>query len=76
MTKADLVDEVVRVSSVSKKHAEIIVNTVFTSIVDALQRELNNTNGTITVDVPIEDALHGGPTLNQIGVDWPSRPTG
>jgi len=39
MTKADLVDEVVRVADVSKKHAEIIVNTVFSSIVDALQRE-------------------------------------
>ena len=39
MTKADLVDEVVRVSSVSKKDAETIVNTVFASIVDALQRE-------------------------------------
>ena len=39
MTKADLVEEVVRVASVSKKHAEIIVNTVFSSIVDALQRE-------------------------------------
>ena len=39
MTKADLVEEVVRVSKVSKKHAEIIVNTVFSSIVDALQRE-------------------------------------
>ena len=39
MTKADLVEEVVRVSSVSKKHAEIIVNTVFSSIIEALQRE-------------------------------------
>ena len=37
MTKADLVDEVVRVADVSKKHAEIIVNTVFSSIVEALQ---------------------------------------
>lgn len=39
MTKADLVEEVVKVASVSKKHAEIIVNTVFSSIVGALQRE-------------------------------------
>ena len=39
MTKADLVEEVVKVSSVSKKHAEIIVNTVFASIVDALHRD-------------------------------------
>ncbi len=39
MTKADLVDEVVKVSSVSKKHAEIIVNTVFTSIIEALHRD-------------------------------------
>ena len=39
MTKADLVDEVVRVTHVSKKHAEIIVNTVFSSIIGALQRD-------------------------------------
>ena len=39
MTKADLVEEVVKVTDVSKKHAEIIVNTVFSSIVDALQRD-------------------------------------
>lgn len=39
MTKADLVDEVVRVADVSKKHAETIVNTVFGSIIDALQRD-------------------------------------
>ena len=30
MTKADLVEEVVKVADVSKKHAEIIVNTVST----------------------------------------------
>jgi integration host factor subunit beta len=39
MTKADLVEEVVRVTGVSKKHAEIIVNTVFSSIVEALRSE-------------------------------------
>jgi integration host factor subunit beta len=39
MTKADLVDEVVRVTSVSKKHAEVIVNTVFSSIIEALRSE-------------------------------------
>jgi integration host factor subunit beta len=39
MTKADLVEEVVRVAEVSKKHAEIIVNTVFASIIDALQHD-------------------------------------
>jgi integration host factor subunit beta len=37
MTKADLVDEVVRASKLSKKQAETIVNTVFESIVGALQ---------------------------------------
>ena len=37
MTKADLIEEVVRVSNVSKKHAEIIVNTVFHSITEALE---------------------------------------
>ncbi len=39
MTKADLIEEVVRVSSVSKKHAETIVNPVFASIIEALQRD-------------------------------------
>ena len=39
MTKADLIDEVVRVADVSKKHAEIIVNTVFSSIVEALRKD-------------------------------------
>ena len=39
MTKADLVEELVKVSKVSKKHAETIVNTVFSSITDALQRD-------------------------------------
>ena len=39
MTKADLVEEVVKVGNVSKKHAEIIVNTVFQSIIDALQND-------------------------------------
>ncbi len=39
MTKADLVDEVIRVSSLSKKQAEIIVNTVFDSIVEALTHD-------------------------------------
>lgn len=39
MTKADLVEEVVRVSGLSKKHAEIVVNTVFASIVEALETD-------------------------------------
>jgi DNA-binding protein HU-beta len=39
MTKADLVDEVVRASKLSKKQAETIVNTVFASIVGALHRD-------------------------------------
>ena len=39
MTKADLVEQVVRVADVSKKHAETIVNTVLSSIVDALRRD-------------------------------------
>jgi integration host factor subunit beta len=39
MTKADLVEEVIRVSSLSKKQAESIVNTVFDSIVEALQKD-------------------------------------
>lgn len=39
MTKADLVEEVVKVSGISKKQAERIVHTVFSSIVEALRHE-------------------------------------
>jgi integration host factor subunit beta len=38
MTKAELVEEVSRVSDLTKKHSEIIVETVFRSIIAALQR--------------------------------------
>ena len=39
MTKAELVEEVARVSDLTKKHSEIIVNTVFDSIIEALQKD-------------------------------------
>jgi integration host factor subunit beta len=39
MTKAELVEEVARVSELTKKHSEIIVNTVFDSIINALQKD-------------------------------------
>jgi len=39
MTKADLVEHVVEVTDVSKKHAETIVETVFASIVSALRHD-------------------------------------
>jgi len=38
MTKAELVEEVARVSELTKKHSEIIVDTVFKSIINALHR--------------------------------------
>ncbi len=38
MTKAELVEEVSRVSDLTKKHSEVIVDTVFQSIISALQR--------------------------------------
>ena len=38
MTKAELVEEVSRVSDLTKKHSESIVDTVFQSIIDALHR--------------------------------------
>jgi integration host factor subunit beta len=37
MTKAELVDEVARTTELTRKHAEVIVNTVFDSIVDSLR---------------------------------------
>jgi integration host factor subunit beta len=39
VTKAELVEEVARVSELTKKHSEIIVNTVFQSIIEALQND-------------------------------------
>ena len=38
MTKAELVEEVSRLSDLSKREAEIVVDTVFQSIIDALHR--------------------------------------
>ena len=38
MTKAELVEEVSRVSDLTKKDSEVIVDTVFKSIIDALHR--------------------------------------
>jgi integration host factor subunit beta len=38
MTKAELVEEVSRVSGLTKKHSEVIVDTVFKSIIEALHR--------------------------------------
>ena len=38
MTKAELVEEVSRVSDLTKKHSEVIVDTVFESIIEALKR--------------------------------------
>ena len=37
MTKAELVDEVSRVSDLTRKHSEVIVDAVFSSIVGALR---------------------------------------
>ena len=39
MTKADLVEQVVKVSNVSKRDAEIVVNPLFHAIIDALQQD-------------------------------------
>jgi integration host factor subunit beta len=39
LTKADLIEEVVKVSNLSKRHAEIVVNTLFQSIIEALQED-------------------------------------
>src|SRR5262249_11769638 len=38
MTKAELVDTVSKVSDLTRKHSEVIVDAVFTSIIEALQR--------------------------------------
>ncbi|MEM8960088.1 MAG: integration host factor subunit beta [Acidobacteriota bacterium] len=37
MTKADLVEQVAHTTALTKKHAELIVNTVFESIVESLR---------------------------------------
>jgi integration host factor subunit beta len=38
MTKAELVDEVGREATLTRKHSEVIVDAVFSTIVEALQR--------------------------------------
>ena len=38
MTKAELVDTVSKVSDLTRKHSEVIVDAVFTSIIDALHK--------------------------------------
>jgi len=37
MTKAELVDEIARKASLTRKHSEVIVDAVFSSIIEALQ---------------------------------------
>ena len=37
MTKAELVDEIARKASLTRKHSEVIVDSVFSSIIEALQ---------------------------------------
>ena len=39
MTRAELVEHVTKISELSKKHAEIVVNTIFDSIIDALRQD-------------------------------------
>ena len=39
MTRAELVEHVTRVSDLSKKHAETVVNTIFDSIIQALRND-------------------------------------
>ena len=39
MTKAELVEKVAKVSELTKKHSEVIVNTVFQSIIEALHED-------------------------------------
>ena len=39
MTRAELVEHVTKVSDLSKKHAEIVVNTIFDSIIEALKND-------------------------------------
>ena len=39
MTKSELIEEVARVSDLTKKHSEVIVNTVFQSIIEAMQKD-------------------------------------
>ena len=38
MTKAELVDAVSKVSDLTRKHSEVIVDAVFSSIIDALHK--------------------------------------
>lgn len=37
MTKAELVDEIAREADLTRKHSEVIVDAVFSSVIEALQ---------------------------------------
>ena len=43
------------------------------AFINTLRDALDKGYDTIAVRLPIEDDKHGGPTPNQIRVDWPSR---
>ena len=47
MTKADLIDEVSKISSLTKKETETIVNTIFDNITDALSKG-SGASGSVT----------------------------
>ena len=54
MTKAELVEEVARTAQITKKHAELIVNTVFESIVNSLKDGDKIQLGRTTLQIRIE----------------------
>ena len=74
MTKAELVEEVSRVSDLTKKHSEVIVDTVFKSIIDALHRgEKIELRGFASFRVRQRDARRGRNPKTGAPVDIPAK---
>src|SRR4026208_297722 len=73
-TKAELVEEVSRVSDLTKKHSEVIVDTVFQSIIDALHRgEKIELRGFGSSRLPTRDAPKGRNPKTGDKVDVPPK---
>jgi integration host factor subunit beta len=74
MTKAELVDEVAKVSNLTQKETELIVNTIFDGITDALRKgEKVELRGFGSFRVRRRNPRRGRNPKTGIGVDVPGK---
>ncbi len=52
MTKADLIDEISRLAEVTRKDSEVIVETIFDSIVRSCGREIKSRSAALAASAP------------------------